>query len=83
MKKIQILGTGCPKCKALPQNAEIAAKELGIEHQIEKVTDITEIMKFGVMMTPALARRRPGQNRRQSPFARRNQKYSKINFYWR
>ncbi len=55
MKKIQILGTGCPKCKALAQNAEIAAKELGIEHQIEKVTDITEIMKFGVMMTPALA----------------------------
>jgi small redox-active disulfide protein 2 len=55
MKKIQILGTGCPKCKALAQNAEIAAKELGIEYQIEKVTDITEIMKFGVMMTPALA----------------------------
>jgi len=55
MKKIQILGTGCPKCKALTQNAEIAAKELGIEYQIEKVTDINEIMKFGVMMTPALA----------------------------
>jgi small redox-active disulfide protein 2 len=55
MKKIQILGTGCPKCKALAQNAETAAKELGIEHQIEKVTDIIEIMKFGVMMTPALA----------------------------
>ncbi len=55
MKKIQILGTGCPKCKALAQNAEIAAKELGIEHQIEKITEITEIMKFGVMMTPALA----------------------------
>lgn len=55
MKKIQILGTGCPKCKALAKNAEAAAKELGIEHQIEKVTDINEIMKFGVMMTPALA----------------------------
>jgi small redox-active disulfide protein 2 len=55
MKKIQILGTGCPKCKALAQNAETAAKELGIEHQIEKITEITEIMKFGVMMTPALA----------------------------
>ena len=55
MKKIQILGTGCPKCKALTQNAEAAAKELGIEYQIEKVTEITEIMKFGVMMTPALA----------------------------
>jgi len=55
MKKIQILGTGCSKCKALAQNAETAAKELGIEHRIEKVTEITEIMKFGVMMTPALA----------------------------
>ncbi len=55
MKKIQILGTGCSKCKALAQNAETAAKELGIEHQIEKITEITEIMKFGVMMTPALA----------------------------
>jgi small redox-active disulfide protein 2 len=54
MKKIQILGTGCPKCKALTQNAEAAAKEMGIEYQIEKVTEINEIMKFGVMMTPAL-----------------------------
>jgi len=55
MKKIQILGTGCPKCKALTQNAEAAAKEMGVECQIEKVTEINEIMKFGVMMTPALA----------------------------
>jgi small redox-active disulfide protein 2 len=55
MKKIQILGTGCPKCKALTQNAEAAAKQLGIEYQIEKVTDINEITKFGIMMTPALA----------------------------
>ena len=55
MKKIQILGTGCPKCKKLAENAETAAKQLGIEYQIEKVTDIKEIMKFGVMMTPALA----------------------------
>jgi len=55
MKKIQILGTGCPKCKALAQSAETAAKEMGIEFQIEKVTDINEIMKYGLMMTPALA----------------------------
>ncbi len=55
MKKIQILGTGCPKCKKLAENAETAAKELGVECEIEKVTDINEIMKFGVMMTPALA----------------------------
>ena len=53
--KIQILGTGCPKCKKLTENAETAAKELGIEYSIEKVTDINEIMKFGVMMTPGLA----------------------------
>jgi small redox-active disulfide protein 2 len=55
MKKIQILGTGCPKCKKLTENAEAAAKELGIEYEIEKVTDISKIMDFGVMMTPALA----------------------------
>ena len=55
MKKLQILGTGCPKCKKLAENAEAAAKSLGIEYEIEKVSDINEIMKFGVMMTPALA----------------------------
>ncbi len=55
MKKLQILGTGCPKCKKLAENAEAAAKALGIEYELEKVTDINEIMKFGVMMTPALA----------------------------
>jgi len=55
MKKIQILGTGCPKCKKLSKNAEAAVKELGVEYDIEKVTRIKEIMKFGVMMTPALA----------------------------
>ena len=55
MKKIQILGTGCSKCKQLAQNAEAAAKQLGLEYELIKVTDINEIMKFGVMMTPALA----------------------------
>jgi small redox-active disulfide protein 2 len=55
MKKIQILGTGCPKCKTLTANAEAAAKALGIEAQIEKVEKIQDILKFGVMMTPALA----------------------------
>jgi len=54
MKIIQILGTGCPKCKKLTQNAEAAAKTLGIEYQIEKVTQINDIMKMGVMLTPAL-----------------------------
>jgi small redox-active disulfide protein 2 len=55
MKKIQILGTGCPKCKKLAENAKAAAKALGLEFDIEKVTDIGEIMTFGVMVTPALA----------------------------
>ena len=55
MSKLQILGTGCPKCKAMAESVEAAAKELGIEYEMEKVTDINEIMKFGVMMTPALA----------------------------
>jgi small redox-active disulfide protein 2 len=54
MKKIQILGTGCPKCKKLAENAEEAAKQLDLEFEIEKVTDINEMMKFGVMVTPAL-----------------------------
>ena len=52
---IQILGTGCPKCKLLAANAEAAAKALGVDYTIEKVTDINKIMGFGVMMTPALA----------------------------
>jgi small redox-active disulfide protein 2 len=55
MKKIQILGTGCPKCTKLAENAEAAAKLAGIQYELEKVTDITKIMGFGVMMTPALA----------------------------
>ena len=55
MKKLQVLGTGCPKCKKLAENVEAAAKALGIEYEIEKITDINDIMKFGVMMTPALA----------------------------
>lgn len=53
--KIQILGTGCPKCKQLAQHAEEAVKALGIAVEIEKVTQLNDIMKFGVMMTPALA----------------------------
>ena len=55
MKKLQILGTGCPKCKMLAELTETAANDMGIEYEIEKVTDINEMMKFGVMMTPALA----------------------------
>jgi small redox-active disulfide protein 2 len=54
MKKIQILGTGCAKCKQLAELSQQAAKELGVEYEFEKVTQIADIMKFGVMVTPAL-----------------------------
>jgi small redox-active disulfide protein 2 len=54
MRKIQILGPGCPKCKKLAEESEKAAKELGQEFEIVKVTDVKEIMKFGVFSTPAL-----------------------------
>lgn len=55
MITIQILGTGCRKCVALKQNAEAALKEANIEAEIQKIEDINEIVKFGVMSTPALA----------------------------
>ena len=54
MKKLQILGTGCPKCQKLAETAEAAAQELGIQYEIEKVKEIDKIMEFGVMITPAL-----------------------------
>ena len=53
--KIQILGTGCPKCKQLAELTEKVAKEIGLDFQLEKITDLEKIMEFGVMMTPALA----------------------------
>ena len=52
--KIQILGTGCPKCKTLEANAREAVAKAGVEAEVEKVTDLDEIMNMGVMMTPAL-----------------------------
>jgi small redox-active disulfide protein 2 len=55
MKKLQILGTGCSKCQKLTEHTEAAAKELGLQYELEKVKDIAQIMAFGVMMTPALA----------------------------
>ncbi|HUV08949.1 MAG TPA: thioredoxin family protein [Spirochaetia bacterium] len=53
--KIQVLGSGCPKCKKLEENARAAVTAAGIRAEIEKVTDLDEIMNMGVMMTPALA----------------------------
>jgi small redox-active disulfide protein 2 len=55
VKKLQVLGTGCPKCKKLAENAQAAVNDLGLDCDIEKVTDVNEIMTFGVMITPALA----------------------------
>ncbi len=52
--KIQILGTGCPKCKALAENVEKAIKQTGLDAEVEKVASVTEIMKFGIMMVPGL-----------------------------
>lgn len=54
MKSLQILGTGCPKCNQLAAATEAAATALGIEFQLEKVTDLKRIMTYGVMTTPAL-----------------------------
>lgn len=52
--KLQILGTGCAKCNALAQATNQAAQALGIPYELEKVTDLKQIMAFGVMTTPAL-----------------------------
>ncbi len=52
--KIQILGTGCAKCKTLASNAEKAVKELGLNTEVEKVTGIEEILKFQILLTPGL-----------------------------
>ncbi len=51
---IKILGTGCAKCKKLEENAQSAISEASLDARIEKVTDLDEIMNYGVMITPAL-----------------------------
>jgi len=53
--KIEILGTGCPKCNMLEANAKAAADNLGIEYELVHVKDLMKIASYGVMMTPALA----------------------------
>jgi len=53
--KIEILGTGCPKCEALAKNVKEAISQLGLQADVEKVTDIAEIALRGVMMTPAVS----------------------------
>lgn len=54
MKKLLILGSGCEKCHALAQRTEAAAAALGLEYEMGKVSDLKQIMGFGVMRTPAL-----------------------------
>ena len=54
MKKLQILGTGCAKCNQLAERTQAAAEALGLEYQMEKVSELKQIMSFGVIMTPAL-----------------------------
>jgi small redox-active disulfide protein 2 len=54
MMKIEVMGTGCAKCKSLLKNVEKAVQESGIEAEIIKVDSIQEIVDRGVMMTPAL-----------------------------
>ena len=53
--KIEILGTGCPKCNMLEANAKAAANKLGIQYELVHVKDLMKIASYGVMMTPALA----------------------------
>lgn len=53
--KIKILGTGCPNCKKLEDNVKKALEELKLEATIEKVTDLPEIMSYGVLSVPAIA----------------------------
>lgn len=55
MTTIQVLGTGCKKCRMLKENAEAAVQKSGVEAKVEKIEDINEIVKFGVMTTPALS----------------------------
>ena len=53
--RIQVLGPGCAKCQELAKRTEAAVQHLGLEAAVEKVTDLKEIMTFGIMTTPALA----------------------------
>ena len=54
MKDIKILGTGCAKCNKMTENTEAAAKDLGLDYELEKVTDMMRFADFGVMITPAM-----------------------------
>jgi small redox-active disulfide protein 2 len=53
-KEVKVLGPGCPKCQKLMEQTQLAIRELGLECEVEKVSDIQEITTYGVMFTPAL-----------------------------
>jgi small redox-active disulfide protein 2 len=53
--KIQILGSGCAKCRALAEVADQAARDMGLAYELEKITDVNRFADFGVMFTPAMA----------------------------
>ena len=53
--KVQVLGPGCPKCNKTAENVKAAVQDLGLDAEVEKVDKIAEIMKFGIMITPAVA----------------------------
>lgn len=52
--KIEVLGPGCRKCAALASNVQAAAEKLGLQYELNKVTNIVEITRYGVIVTPAL-----------------------------
>lgn len=54
MKKLQVLGPGCPKCEELAKRTEAAARAAGVDYELEKVKDLKQIMAFGIFTTPAL-----------------------------
>ena len=54
MKRIEILGPGCPKCKKMAENADEAARDMGIDYELVKITDLGVMMGYRVMATPAI-----------------------------
>jgi small redox-active disulfide protein 2 len=54
MKKLQVLGPGCPKCVELAKRTDEAAKAMGLDYELEKVSELNKIMAFGIFVTPAL-----------------------------
>jgi small redox-active disulfide protein 2 len=73
MKRILVLGPGCPRCETLADAAREAADDLGIQYELEKLTDIKEFPKYGLMMTPGLVVDGKLADPGQGPVRRRDQ----------